>query len=97
MLYYIIDKLSWDNNAQQMISEEIGYTTDIDNYNAIQNNYNATLGAFIETNKTELENGTKNISEFFQTTPIVYGCFTTTNAIEHFPFTEEITDITPYI
>lgn len=90
MEYYIVSKIDWDNENNHYKCEEVGYTTKIEDYEFLQNNYNNTLGAFIENNKTELENGTKSLYEFFETTPTLYACFTTTNAIEHFPFTEEI-------
>lgn len=93
MNYHIIDKLTWDNNTQEMITEEVGYTTKVEDYNYLQNNYNTTLGSFIENNKTELENGIKSLYEFFQNTPIVYTCFTTTDNIDGYGFTEEFSVI----
>jgi hypothetical protein len=93
MNYHIIDKLTWDNNTQEMITEEVGYTTKVEDYNYLQNNYNTTLGSFIENNKTELENGIKSLYEFFQNTTIVYACFTTTDNIDGYGFTEEFSVI----
>jgi hypothetical protein len=90
MNYYIIDKLTLDNNTKEMITEEVGYTTKVEDYEYLQNNYNTTLGAFIENNKDELENGTKTLYEFFQNTPIVYACFTTTDNIDGYGFIEEM-------
>ena len=90
MDYHIVSKLTWDNNTQEMVYEEIGYTTKAEDYDYLQNNYNITLGTFIENNKTELENNTKSLYEFFQNTPIVYTCFTTTHNIDGYGFTEEI-------
>jgi hypothetical protein len=40
--------------------------------NTINSDYDSTLGDWVETNKTELEAGTKQVSEFFDTTPIVH-------------------------
>jgi hypothetical protein len=37
-----------------------------------------------------LENGTKTLAEFFQNTSIVYTCFTSTDNIDGYGFTEEI-------
>jgi hypothetical protein len=91
MNYHIVSKLTW--NTQEIITEEVGYTTNIEDYEYLQNNYNTTLGAFIENNKTELENGIKSLYEFFQNTPIVYTCFTTTDNIDGYGFTEEFSVI----
>jgi hypothetical protein len=89
-IYYIVNKITWDTQENKIKFEEVGYTTKIEDYEFLQNNYNTTLGSYIENNKTELENGTKTLAEFFNTTAILYVCFTTTTCIEGFGFIEEI-------
>jgi hypothetical protein len=77
--YYIITKI-------EIINENITYTNvgyvlselDVETININYNNYSN----WVETNKNDLENGIKLISEFFINTPIVFGCFTQTTYIE---------------
>jgi hypothetical protein len=77
--YYIITKI--ENFNGNITYTNIGYVLselDVETININYNNYNN----WIETNKTDLENGIKLISEFFINTPIVFGCFTQTTYIE---------------
>lgn len=55
----------------QIVYNQLGYTLSTDNINTININYDNTLGVWIETNKEELEAGTKDISEFFEVTPSI--------------------------
>ena len=77
--YYIITKI--ENINGNITYTCVGYVLselDVETININYNNYNN----WIETNKTDLENGIKLISEFFINTPIVFGCFTQTTYIE---------------
>jgi hypothetical protein len=88
-MYTIINKieLEEDNNLKYT---DFGYTTDETIINQINKDYDTTLGYWVETNKEELENGTKFISEFFDTTSLVYVARTGVNYSVSLP---EITDI----
>ena len=44
---------------------DVGYTTDVDVINEINEDYDSTLGAFLGENRTKLEIGEVSISTFF--------------------------------
>jgi hypothetical protein len=91
-MYTIIDKIDLDNNGRiQYIS--VGYTTGTTLVNEINKIYDLTLGSFISSNKTKLENDEININVFFSGTPYVYEARHTSNTIEGLNITE-ITNIT---
>lgn len=68
----------------------IGYTTNTNNIDIINSNYDSTLGNWIETNKIDLESNILSISEFFNSNPKVYIARTSVSLIDNLP---EITDI----
>jgi hypothetical protein len=57
---------------------------------AINNDYDNTLGAWVETNKDDLESGAKQVSEFFDTTPYVHFAKETSSTSNNLT---ELTDI----
>ena len=90
MEYHIISKVQFIDNTVKYIP--IGYTLNTDNCDIINYNYDTTLGSWVEINKTELENGSKMISEFFINTPYVYDARYSTTSIEGMGLSE-ITDV----
>ena len=77
--YYIITKIETIN--ENITYTNVGYVLselDVETININYNNYSN----WVETNKNDLENGIKLISEFFINTPIVFGCFSQTTYIE---------------
>lgn len=79
--YYIITKI--ENINGNITYTSVGYVlSELDSQTINANYYYNNYINCIETNKTNLENGIKLISEFFINTPIVFGCFTQTTYIE---------------
>ena len=70
-MYTIINKIELEEDDSLKYTE-FGYTTDETIINQINNDYYNTLGSWMETNKERLESDTKIISEFFETTSLVY-------------------------
>lgn len=85
----IINKIEYING--EVVYTPVGYTTDMVGVCEVLNaDHDSTLGAWVETNKTELETGTKFISEFFDSTPFVHIAKTGVNYLVDLP---EITNI----
>lgn len=79
--YYIITKI--ENINGNIIYTNIGYViseldTDIINQNYFYNHYTN----WIVTNKVDLDNAIKFISDYFINTPIVIGCLCKTTNID---------------
>lgn len=70
MGYYIISKieLEGENNLK---STDVGYTSDVDVANEINEAYDASLGLFLGENRTKLELNLVSVSSFFSETPYV--------------------------
>jgi hypothetical protein len=70
MEYYIISKieLEGENNLK---SSDVGYTSDVDVVNEINEAYDASLGLFLGENRTKLELNLVSVSSFFSETPYV--------------------------
>ena len=85
---FIIHSTQYINN--EIVHTPIGYTTDLALSEDINLIYDNTLISWVETNKVDLENGAKSISEFFIDIPIVYNAKTGVNYEVDYP---EITDI----
>lgn len=66
---YKVEKIEYINNQVTYTKEK--ETEDKSEVSSIQENYNQTLGLWLEENKTDLQNGNKSIGEFFETTPFV--------------------------
>lgn len=88
MEYCIIEKLEFVDEKVKVTA--IGYSTNHTDCDTINSNHDNTLGAWVNANYSDLESGTKTISEFFATTPIVHTAKTTRNYIGGLT---EITDI----
>ena len=69
----------------------IGYTTDEEACATLNAEYDSTYEAWINDNKEALENGSKQISEFFDVTPVVHVAKTGTDTPGEL---EEIEDLT---
>jgi hypothetical protein len=80
MEYNIISKIEYIDGEVRYTP--IGYTLDMNDVNIINNQYDNTLGLWVEENKTELENGTKSIGEFFSIVSIVYVARYITTSVE---------------
>ena len=94
MNYCIISKVHIVDGV--VVYTPVGYTINHSDCDIINNNYDSTLGVWVDNNKVELENGTKNISEFFDTTPYVHDARHQTTSIDGMGL-HEITNITPYL
>ena len=94
MLYYILNKTHIVNNI--LVDEPIGYLTNMDNALLINYKYETTYLLWVNNNRTDLENGTLQISDYFNSIDAVYDCNMETTSIKGLALTE-ITDITPYI
>ena len=94
MEYCIINEIKLvDGNVNY---SPIGYVTDMSKCDQINVNHEEVFVAWINDNKSGLEDGSVNISIFFDTTPVIYEANQTTTSVEGMGLTE-ITDITPYI
>ncbi len=78
--YYIITKI--ENINGNITYTSVGYVLSKEDSDTINTNYYNNYINWIQTNKTDLENGIKLITEYFTNTPIVFGCFTETDCIE---------------
>lgn len=81
MNYHIITKI--ENVNGSITYTNIGYVLSETDANIINQNY-ISYNNWIETNKTDLENGIKLISEYFTSNPIVYNNLETTTCIDDF-------------
>ena len=81
MNYYVITKIETVN--ENITYTNIGYVLSEIEANAINQNY-ISYNNWIETNKTDLENGIKLISEYFISNPIVYYNLQNTSCIDDF-------------
>lgn len=94
-MYCIVNKITCVDN--KLVYTPVGY---IDNNvslcNQINLDYDNTLGNWIETNKTDLENSQKSISEYFVSDPIIHVAKTETTNIEGLELIE-ITDLNQLI
>lgn len=94
MMYYILNKTHIVNN--ELLDEPVGYLTNIDNALLINYKYETTYLLWVNNNKTDLENGSLQINNYFNSFGTVYDCNTETTEINGMSLSE-ITDITPYI
>lgn len=94
MMYYILNKTHIVNNL--LVDEPIGYLTNMDNALLINYKYETTYLLWVNNNKTDLENGSLQINNYFNSIDAVYDCNTETTEIDGMGLSE-ITDITPYI
>ena len=77
----IISKIELEGTDNLNYSD-VGYTTDASIINEINEQYDATLGAFLGENRTKLEMGEISISTFFSNTSYVNEARTEVENIE---------------
>lgn len=80
MDYYIIHKV--ENNNGELKHTPVGYSIDQIFVEEINNNYSLTLGAWIEENKNDLENGVITATDYFTVNNSLFLAKTTSNNIE---------------
>lgn len=80
MEYCIINKIEYING--NIIYIAIGYTTDMNECQLINDTYYLGFETWINDNKTDLENDNISISTFFQDNPKVYEVNTETTSID---------------
>lgn len=93
-MYYILNKTHILNNTY--VDEPIGYITNMDNALLVNYKYETTYLLWVNNNLSDLQNGTLQISDYFNSVDAVYDCNTETTSIDGMGL-NEITDITPYI
>lgn len=85
MRYTIIDKIEYNNG---ILYTDIGYIDNnpqlVDDINSLYQNFEN----WINTNRTDLENGVVDISEFFINLPYVYSANTEVSDIEGYGLSE---------
>jgi len=77
----IISKIELEG-VDNLNYSDVGYTTDASIINEINEQYDATLGAFLGENRTKLEIGEISISTFFANTSYVNEARTEVENIE---------------
>lgn len=92
MEYCIINKIEFIGS--EVVFTPVGYLLNQDDCVDINVKHDSTLGAWVESNRTELETGVVLVSTFFDTTPIVYITRTTATNVDGLI---EITNITEMI
>ena len=80
MEYCIVNKIEYING--NVIYTPVGYVTDMNECQLINDTYYLGFENWIESNKTDLENDNISISVFFQDNPKVYEADTQTTSIE---------------
>lgn len=66
----IISKIELEGE-DNLKSSDVGYTSDVDVINEINEAYDASLGLFLGENRTKLELNLVSVSSFFSETPYV--------------------------
>ena len=87
----IVEKIELGENSQ-LKSTLVGYTENVHLINEINEQYDVSLGSFLATNRTKLENEVVFINTFFNDLAYVHEARTSTNNIDELNLTE-ITDI----
>lgn len=90
MDYCIIYKVEFVDG--EVAHTPVGYTTNEEDCHTLNSNYDSTLGDWIQSNISDLENGSKTMGDFFQNTPYVHHARAKASTIEGLGL-EEITDI----
>lgn len=78
--YYVVTKI--ENINGNITYTSVGYVLSESDAQTINTNYYNNYINWIETNKTDLENGIKLIAEYFTNNVVVFGCCTQTDCIE---------------
>jgi hypothetical protein len=87
MEYYILDKIEFINN--ELIYTPIGYLTSQESLDSISDKLNI-FENWITLNRTDLENGSMDLSNFFETNDHYYVCNTVTSSIDDIGLVEII-------
>ena len=87
----IVEKIELGENSE-LQSTYAGYTENVHLITEINEQYDVSLGAFLATNRTKLENGVVSIDTFFDGLAYVHEARISTDSIEELNLTE-ITDI----
>jgi hypothetical protein len=91
MEYYIINKVHVINGG--VVHTPIGFTLNINDVDTLNNNFDNTLGVWINANKSDLEQGIIQPTVFFESIPEVFYARQRTTDISGMNL-NEITDIT---
>jgi|TARA_R110000824_G_scaffold335541_1_gene522095 hypothetical protein len=70
-MYTIIQKIELESSSN-LKHDNYGYCTIEQVICDINKDYDSTLGSFLGLHRTELENGSVLIDDFFNTTPFIY-------------------------
>jgi hypothetical protein len=95
MSYYIISKIEIDGSSH--MTNIFGYTTSLEDSNAINEHHDSCLGAWLTENGDSLQDGSMTVSEYFETNPACYSATDVVTDISIFGEITEITDITDLI
>ena len=87
MGYYVISKIELEG-SDSLKSTDVGYTSDVDVVNEINEAYDASLGLFLGENRTKLELRLVSVSSFFSETPFVNEARTEVDEIEGLSLSE---------
>ena len=87
----IIEKIELGESGE-LISTPVGYTENVHLITEINERYDVSLGAFLATNRTKLENGVVSINTFFDNLAYVNEARASTDNIDELGLTE-VTDI----
>lgn len=91
-MYCIVNRVEYIDGS--VVYTPIGHIINNEDLcNQINSDYDSTLGAWVETNKSDLESGSLNISIFFDSTPIVYIARTISNNDHGLPEITQISDL----
>ena len=87
----IVEKLELGESGE-LLSTPVGYTENVHLITEINEQYDVSLGTFLATNRTKLENGVVSISTFFDELAYVNEARASTDNIDELGLSE-ITDI----
>ena len=82
----IISKIELGDNMLKYT--DVGYTTDVDLINQINEGYDSSLGIFLGGNRTKLELGTLSIGDFFTNTSFINEARIQVDSVEDTGLTE---------
>ena len=92
MKFCIVSRIEYIDS--KVTFTQIGYIEDNESLcEQINSDYDSTLGAWVETNKSDLESDAKSISEFFDSTPIVFDAKTVSSRTNSLPRINDISEL----
>lgn len=83
----IVEKIELEESGV-LQSTPVGYTENVHLITEINEQYDISLGAFLATNRTKLENGVVSINTFFDSLAYVHEARATTDNIDELGLTE---------